>query len=133
RNHHGLGNAHSNQGDRMTEQREFYLSEGSRIAEEAADGSPLWWKIQALSRDSDLLFVKKLSRNDTSWADDPDKHQAGFYIPRPIREADFFPPLRAENPEKPHIFSAQVNVLWPQTGETTLSGMRHYSNKGPET
>lgn len=117
----------------MTEQRELYPAEGSRIAEEAADGSPLWWKIQALARDSDLLFVKKLSRNDTSWADDPGKHQAGFYIPRPIREAGFFPSLQVENTDKPHIFSAEVSVLWPQTGETTLSSMRHYSNKGTET
>lgn len=117
----------------MKEQSELDLTEGNRIAEEAADGSPLWWRIQALARDSDMLFVKKLSRNDTSWADDPTKHQAGFYIPRPIREAAFFPPLRTENPDKLHIFTAEVGVLWPQTGETTLSSMRHYSNKGPET
>lgn len=117
----------------MKEQSELDFTDGIRIAEEAADGSPLWWKIQALVRDSDMLLVKKLSRNDTSWADDPTKHQAGFYIPRPIREAAFFPPLQAENPEKLHIFTAEVGVLWPQTGEATLSSMRHYSNKGPET
>lgn len=103
------------------------------IAETAADGSPLWWKIQSLTSDSNELFVKKLSRNDTSWADDPGKHQAGFYIPRPIREAGFFPELQADNPAKPHIFHAECAVLWPQTGEVTASQMRHYSNKGPET
>ena len=117
----------------MTEQRELYLSVGTRVEEESADGSPLWWKIQALARESDALFVKKLSRNDTSWASDDGRHQAGFYIPRPIREAGFFPELCAENTDKPHIFTASVPVLWPQTGETTLSSMRHYSNKGPET
>lgn len=117
----------------MTEQRELYLTEGPRVEEESADGSPLWWKIQALTHESDMLLVKKLSRNDTSWASDTGKHQAGFYIPRPIREAGFFPELRAENPDKPHIFTAEVTALWPQTGETTLSSMRHYSNKGPET
>lgn len=103
------------------------------VAETAADGTPLWWKIQALVGSSDQLFVKKLSRNDTSWADDRCKHQAGFYIPRPIRDAGFFPPLSSDNPNKPHIFYAECNVLWPQTGETTASNMRHYSNKGPET
>ena len=117
----------------MSEQRELYLTETPRIEEESADGSPLWWKIQSLAQQSDTLLVKKLSRNDTSWASDAGKHQAGFYIPRPIREAGFFPELRAENPDKPHIFTAEVAVLWPQTGETTLSSMRHYSNKGPET
>lgn len=117
----------------MTEQRELELEGGSRVAEVAADGTPLWWKIQALVQESHSLFVKKLSRNDTSWADSRDKHQAGFYIPRPIREQGFFPPLAAVNPAKPHIYTAEVHVLWPQTGETTLSSMRHYSNKGPET
>lgn len=117
----------------MTEQRTLELTERGRIAEEAADGSPLWWKIQALVEKSDRLLVKKLSRNDTSWADDSGKHQAGFYIPIAIRESGFFPPLEATNPEKPHIFVAGLNVLWPQTGETTSSNMRHYSNKGPET
>ena len=109
------------------------LTSKNGVAEAAADGTPLWWKIQALVGSSNQLFVKKLSRNDTSWADDHGKHQAGFYIPSQIREADFFPRLHAENPDKPHIFHAECNVLWPQTGETTSSGMRHYSNKGPET
>lgn len=114
-------------------QSELDLAGESTVAETAADGSPLWWKIQSLTGDSDELFVKKLSRNDTSWADDPGKHQAGFYIPRPIREAGFFPQLEADNSEKLHIFHAECSVLWPQTGEVTASHMRHYSNKGPET
>jgi len=117
----------------MSTQWGLDLPTASRVAETAADGSPLWWKVQALVGGSDQLFVKKLSRNDTSWADDHGKHQAGFYIPRPIRESGFFPPLGADNPDKPHIFHAACNVLWPQTGETTPSSMRHYSNKGPET
>lgn len=117
----------------MTGQRQLDLACDSMVAETAADGSPLWWKIQSLTGDSDELFVKKLSRNDTSWADDSGKHQAGFYIPRPIREAGFFPKLQADNPAKPHIFHAECAVLWPQTGEVTASHMRHYSNKGPET
>lgn len=117
----------------MTTQQSLDLAPAAGVAESAADGTPLWWKIQALVATSSKLFVKKLSRNDTSWADDSGKHQAGFYIPRQIREAGFFPDLHAANPDKPHIFHAEFGVLWPQTGETTASGMRHYSNKGPET
>ncbi|TWG89482.1 EcoRII-like protein [Luteimonas sp. J16] len=115
----------------MREQFELDLG-SSRIAETTADGSPLWWKVQSLAAESDRLFVKKLSRNDTSWADDPRKRQAGFYIPRPVRDAGFFPPLEADNPAKPHIFHAVIQVLWPQTGEVTTSHLRHFSNKGPE-
>ena len=117
----------------MSSQWNLDLPHTTHVAETAADGTPLWWKVQALVGTSDELFVKKLSRNDTSWADDHGKHQAGFYIPRQIREAGYFPELHADNPDKPHIFHAECNVLWPQTGETTTSGMRHYSNKGPET
>lgn len=93
----------------------------------------LWPTIEDLATRSSQLFVKKLSRNDTSWADDPKKHQAGFYIPKEIRESGFFPPLSAANPDKPHIFYAPCVSLWPQTGEIKQSGMRHFSNKGPET
>lgn len=117
----------------MSEQRDLYLTEPPRVEETSADGSPLWWKIQSLAQQSATLLVKKLSRNDTSWASDAGKHQAGLYIPRPVREAGFFPDLRADNPDKPHILTAEVAVLWPQTGETTLSSIRHYSKKGPET
>lgn len=91
-----------------------------------------WELIEQWVARSDKLFLKKLSRNDTSWADDKRKHQAGFYIPRAIREAGFFPPLTAQ-PEKPHIFHSDCPTFWPQTGEHKPSGMRHYSNKGPET
>lgn len=93
----------------------------------------LWPTIEDLAARSSHLFLKKLSRNDTSWADDSSKHQAGFYIPREIRESGFFPSLIATNPDKPHIFFAQCVSFWPQTGDMKASGMRHYSNKGPET
>src|SRR5690606_32321572 len=62
-------------GIRMTKQGMPDLAEAGRVAEEAADGTPLWWKIQALANESDQLLLKKLSRNDTSWADDRGKHQ----------------------------------------------------------
>jgi hypothetical protein len=89
--------------------------------------------VEDLATRSSRLFLKKLSRNDTSWADDAGKHQAGFYIPAEIRESGFFPPLVATNPDKSHIYFAPCVSFWPQTGETKKSGMRHYSNKGPET
>ncbi|TWI11986.1 type II restriction endonuclease [Aerolutibacter ruishenii] len=115
----------------MTEQTELELEGGSRVAEEAADGTPLWWKIQALVPESESLFIKKLSRNDTSWTSGG-SNQAGFYVPRPIRDAEFLPTLKADNPAKPHIFHAEVGILWPQTGEITRSQIRHFSNKGAE-
>lgn len=93
----------------------------------------IWPTIEDLSLKSSQIFLKKLSRNDTSWADDSKKHQAGFYIPKEIRESGFFPRLTASNPDKAHIYHASCMSLWPQTGETKKSGMRHYSNKGPET
>lgn len=93
----------------------------------------IWPKIEELAAQSSGLFLKKLSRNDTSWADDSRKHQAGFYIPREIRESGFFPSLVPTNADKPHIYSSPCISFWPQTGEIKTSGMRHYSNKGPET
>src|SRR5690606_38805837 len=98
-----------------------------------ASPQSLWAQLEQWAASSRQLFIKKLSRNDTSWADDKGKHQAGFYVPRTIRESDFFPALEADNPQKPHIFHAACHVLWPQTGEVTTSHMRHYSNKGPES
>lgn len=114
----------------MSEQSELFIAE-ARVAETSPDGSPLWWKFQSLARDSSELFVKKLARNDTSWADGG-SHQAGFYVPRSVREAAFFPNLKADNPLKPHIFHTELEILWPQTGERTLSQMRHFSNKASE-
>jgi len=102
------------------------------MPQKAAEG-PLWPTIEELALRSSALFLKKLSRNDTSWADEPSKHQAGFYIPKEVRESGFFPALIATNPEKPHIYYARCVSVWPQTGEIKASGMRHYSNKGPET
>lgn len=91
-----------------------------------------WDLVEHWTSRSDKLFLKKLSRNDTSWADDKGKHQAGFYIPRAIRESGYFPALIVRD-DKPHIFQSDCKTFWPQTGEHKSSGMRHYSNKGPET
>lgn len=92
-----------------------------------------WSDIQRWIGKSHQLFIKKLSRNDCGWAEGPENgHQNGVYIPRPIRESNFFPLLKNVNPKKPHIFEAQLEVLWAATGEIKTSNLKHYSNKGPE-
>lgn len=91
-----------------------------------------WNLIEDFASQSSRLFLKKLSRNDTSWADLTTSHQAGFYVPRQVREARFFPELERRT-DKPHIYVALCPTLWPQTGEVrTDSGLKHYSNKGHE-
>lgn len=91
-----------------------------------------WHLIEDFAARSSMLFLKKLSRNDTSWADITTSHQAGFYVPRQIREAGYFPELQ-QRTDKPHIHETRCPSIWPQTGEIKLdSGLKHYSNKGPE-
>lgn len=81
---------------------------------------------------SNKLFVKKLSTNDQSWADDSSKHQNGFYVPDEVRTSGFFPELRNENAAKRHILMAEIDTFWPATGESKNSRLRHFSNKGTE-
>jgi len=92
-----------------------------------------WGELQDWFDGSSQLFIKKLSRNDCSWAENPENgHQAGVYIPCEIRQSAFFPQLQNLNPEKPHIFEAQLPTIWPSSGETKRSNLKHYSNKGSE-
>lgn len=92
-----------------------------------------WSDIQEWIGKSRQLLIKKLSRNDCGWADGSENgHQNGVYIPRAIRESDFFPQLKNINHEKPHIFESPFKTLWPATGEVKSSNLKHYSNKGPE-
>ncbi|WP_153111196.1 type II restriction endonuclease [Propionivibrio limicola] len=82
---------------------------------------------------SSQVFIKKLSRNDCGWAEDPENgHQSGVYIPSEIRQSGFFPELRNLNREKPHIFESPLPTIWPSSGETKESKLKHYSNKGSE-
>jgi hypothetical protein len=93
---------------------------------------PEWNEISAWLQRSERLFIKKLSRNDTSWADGPENgHQNGFFIPRPIAESDFFPPLKNSNPEKPHIFDTEYPTFWPASGEVRISKIKHFSLRNP--
>ena len=65
----------------------FSRRNGTAVSEPPSAENPLWNTIEECASKSDRLFVKKLSRNDTSWADDSGKHQAVFYIPRDGRES----------------------------------------------
>lgn len=92
-----------------------------------------WSDIQEWVGKSRQLLIKKLSRNDCGWADGSKfGHQNGVYIPRAIRESDFFPKLKNINQGKPHIFESKFQTLWPATGEIKSSNLKHYSNKGTE-
>lgn len=92
-----------------------------------------WTDVEEWAGKSSQLLIKKLSRNDCSWADDRENgHQNGVYIPHDIRESGLFPPLQNINAKKPHIFESLLPTLWPATGETKKSKLKHYSNKGPE-
>jgi len=92
-----------------------------------------WDLLQEWMSRSSKLLIKKLSRNDCSWADDPRKHQNGFYMPSELRPEGLFPPLIARTEAgKEHIYVSQFPTFWPATGEVKLSNMRHFSNKGAE-
>lgn len=94
--------------------------------------SDQWSLIEALVARSRMLFLKKLSRNDASWANEGGGHQYGFYVPRTVRESDFFPELHPRE-DIPHILEAECPSFWPQTGEIRCdSGVKYYSNKGSE-
>ncbi|MCS4231121.1 hypothetical protein M2410_001854 [Stenotrophomonas chelatiphaga] len=94
--------------------------------------SDQWSLIESFVGRSDKLFLKKLSFNDASWANEGGGHQSGFYVPRDIRESGFFPELHARE-DKPHILEANCPSFWPQTGELrTDSGIKYFSNKRSE-
>lgn len=87
--------------------------------------------VNALLHGADSVFVKRLARNDRSWADLANCHQGGPYIPSAIQDKGFFPKL-AQRPDHPHIFDAYIPTWWPQTGARKRSHIVHYSNKGRE-
>lgn len=91
-----------------------------------------WDELLRWAAKSRQLFIKKLARNDCSWADDPSKHQSGFYVPSEIRLSGFFPELKNVNLDKPHIFESPLPTFWPTSGEIKQSNLKHYSNKGSE-
>ncbi len=93
---------------------------------------PEWNDISRCIEESERVFIKKLSRNDTAWADSPDNgHQNGFLIPKLIARSDFFPVLKNSNLDKPHIFDVEYKTFWPATGEFRVSKIKHFSMRNP--
>lgn len=85
---------------------------------------------------SEALYVKKLSLNDRDWARNPNKHQAGVYIPPAERDGGFFPPLvikPRENTDAPEIREVFLDIEWPTVGQTRSARLVHYTSKGTET
>lgn len=93
---------------------------------------PEWNEISTWINRSERIFIKKLSRNDTSWADSSKNgHQSGFFIPRAVAESDFFPELKNTNPDKPHIFDVEYPTFWPASGELRTSTIKYFSLRHP--
>ena len=93
---------------------------------------PDWNDIYSWINRSKKIFIKKLSRNDTSWADSAKNgHQNGFFIPRPVAESDFFPKLKNTNPEKPHILDVEYPTFWPASGQIRTSKIKYFSQRSP--
>lgn len=81
---------------------------------------------------SSQLAIKKLARNDCSWADNRDNHQNGFYVPKVLFEHCFFPRTMVRREAKPHIHDVFFPTLWLPSGEIKESRLVHYTNKGAE-
>ena len=89
-----------------------------------------------LLRAADVVFVKKLSRNDRSWSwDTGGTHQAGVYIPAAERDGGFFPNLsrKLRSPGENEIREVFFETYWPQAEQTLKSRLVHYTSKGEET
>lgn len=101
----------------------------------AEDDVDLLRQLDALYLDADKVAIKKLSKNDRSWAwPQALSHQAGIYVPLSFRGV-FFPSdeelqVRAD---KPHIRQIQIRTRWPECGEELIvMTYRRFTNKGPE-
>lgn len=72
-------------------------------------------KLDALYAGADKVAIKKLSKNDRSWAWPEHKcHQDGFYVPLEFRGC-FFPAdqdLQTRS-DKPHILQTSIRARWP--------------------
>ena len=93
--------------------------------------------LDELFRTADEILVKKLSNNDRDWAQLPNKHQAGVYIPPNQRDSGFFPPLVEKERRQPAgdpIREVFFPTNWPQVGERRdRTRLVHYTSKGSET
>jgi len=99
------------------------------------DDLDLLRRLEALYEGSDKVAIKKLSKNDRSWAwPKPESHQAGVYIPTEFR-GSFFPsdqelPSRSD---KPHILQFSIRTRWPGFRDAFKSmEYRRFTNKASE-
>lgn len=99
------------------------------------DDLDLFRRLAALYEGSDKVAIKKLSKNDRSWAwPKPESHQAGVYVPQEFR-GSFFPadkdlPARLD---KPHILQARIRTRWPGFSDAvTTMEYRRFTNKFSE-
>lgn len=91
-----------------------------------------WNEISYWINRSKKIFIKKLARNDTAWADSAKNgHQNGFFIPRAIAESDFFPEQKNSDPKKPHIFDVRYETFWPASEESRMSVIKYFSRRNP--
>lgn len=91
-----------------------------------------WQEILCWVEKSKSIFIKKLSRNDCSWADGSENgHQNGFFVPKDVATTNFFPALHANNPEKPHIYDVEYPTYWPSSAEIRISTIKHFSKRNP--
>ncbi|WNH54501.1 type II restriction endonuclease [Stenotrophomonas oahuensis] len=98
-----------------------------------SEGKQTDWKmVEELALKSRKIFLKKLSRNDTSWSMPGGSNQSGFYVPRDIRESRFFPALEPRK-DLPHIEEAKCPSYWPQADTVRDdSHIRYFTNKTSE-
>jgi hypothetical protein len=91
-----------------------------------------WMLVEQFVLKSRQILLKKLSRNDTSWAMPGGSNQSGFYVPRDIRESSYFPALESRK-DLPHIQEAQCPSYWPQADTVRDdSRIRYFTNKTSE-
>lgn len=98
--------------------------------------------LDSIYENSDKVAIKKLSKNDRSWAwEIKESNQAGFYVPKEFR-GTFFPsdeklreaPVRLD---KPHILNAAIRSHWPRLNVEPInkwfpSIYSRFTNKGTE-
>lgn len=99
------------------------------------DDVDLLRRLDSLYLDADKIAIKKLSKNDRSWAwPKAQSHQAGVYVPLSFR-GHFFPSDEAlpAREDKPHIRQTQIRTRWLGfKEELTVMTYRRFTNKGPE-
>ena len=92
-------------------------------------------RLDSLYEGADKVALKKLSKNDRSWAwPQPESHQAGFYVPIEFR-GYFFPADQdlLTRVDKPHILQASIRARWPGFSEHPIAmSYRRFTNKASE-